>query len=348
MRLKTAMMTIGLTVFSMMVFAQSEQPSTSTVKAEDMTAQKKATEEVLKTARRLCGEKKYREAMPLIEEATDSGSAEAQFLIGKLLMEGNGVKKNQEEAIAWLKKAAAQDYGEAHFYLGLAWSKGKGVPKDEYTACRYFYRALRVGFSEAQEYIDKMSNDGMQVQRIYMAEVGMETSCANIKSYVVAVTTEKEFFEQEGFACGTVNGTGILSYSVRNDITTVIFGACTDPSDEISSYTMISEGQGFSATAPYQEGSPRIWLKVIFSEAEKLRKTGANVEFEYTGCKVTEEKNLHFSLRAYRYKGRLLFMTQRSTFPVERFVFTNGTGYNEAICKLVFEKGLLKSVDWIQ
>ena len=39
MRLKTAMMTIGLTVFSMMVFAQSEQPSTSTVKAEDMTAQ---------------------------------------------------------------------------------------------------------------------------------------------------------------------------------------------------------------------------------------------------------------------------------------------------------------------
>lgn len=46
-------------------------------------------------------------------KAARQGDAAAQYMIGKMYLEGQGVSKDEQQALTWLKKAAAQGNKEA-------------------------------------------------------------------------------------------------------------------------------------------------------------------------------------------------------------------------------------------
>jgi TPR repeat protein len=56
----------------------------------------------------------YKEASPLAAQ----GNAEAELLLGKMYLMGQGVLKDSDEAVKWLKKSAMQGNAEAQFFLG--------------------------------------------------------------------------------------------------------------------------------------------------------------------------------------------------------------------------------------
>ena len=56
----------------------------------------------------------FRELAPLAEE----GNADAQLILGKMYMEGQGVVKDLEQAMKWFKASAAQGNADAQFFLG--------------------------------------------------------------------------------------------------------------------------------------------------------------------------------------------------------------------------------------
>ena len=88
-----------------------------------------------------------REWTPLAEQ----GDADAQFTLGYLYKNGEGVPQDYETAVKWYTLAAEQGEAYAQFNLGLMYAKGTGVPQDYKTAVKWYRLAAEQGKASAQE-----------------------------------------------------------------------------------------------------------------------------------------------------------------------------------------------------
>jgi uncharacterized protein len=60
----------------------------------------------------------------------DNGDPLAQFNLGLLYYEGQGVPQDYAQAASWFRRAADQDYTKAQHNLGAMYGSGKGVKRD--------------------------------------------------------------------------------------------------------------------------------------------------------------------------------------------------------------------------
>lgn len=116
----------------------------------------------------------------LLKQA-ESGDLLAQYIIGKMYMDGNAVDQDYNEAAKWLKDGAAsgyaaaqtalgwlcgenddtakaielysmaaeQEYANAQVNLGIAYAEGIGVPPDDAEAIRWYQKAADQGYAPA-------------------------------------------------------------------------------------------------------------------------------------------------------------------------------------------------------
>ena len=68
----------------------------------------------------------YKEWLPLAEE----GNSAAQFNLGLLYYDGNGVPQNFSEAARWFQEAADRGWAKAQYNLGAMYGAGRGVKRD--------------------------------------------------------------------------------------------------------------------------------------------------------------------------------------------------------------------------
>src|SRR5215469_10939351 len=72
----------------------------------------------LASAKRNYEEKNYdaalRESRPLAEQ----GNAEAQVLVGKMYMMGQGIPRDRDQALKWFRAAAEQGNADGQFFVG--------------------------------------------------------------------------------------------------------------------------------------------------------------------------------------------------------------------------------------
>lgn len=80
----------------------------------------------------------YKQATNWYTKAAEQGYARAQFNLGLQYEEGQGVKQDYEEAVSWYTKAAERDYTDAQYNLGLMYAHGKGVKQDYRQAYAWF------------------------------------------------------------------------------------------------------------------------------------------------------------------------------------------------------------------
>lgn len=72
----------------------------------------------LKSAKRAYQQKDYATAFKESSVLAEQGNADAQLILGKMYMLGQGVAMDSDLAIKWFKAAAAQGDSEAEFFLG--------------------------------------------------------------------------------------------------------------------------------------------------------------------------------------------------------------------------------------
>lgn len=80
-------------------------------------------------------------AADLLEEVAYGGHAEAQFLLGKLFLDGEGVRPDPQRAVTWLERAVANGSREAALMLGNIYNAGLGVAADAVKGAHYLQRA---------------------------------------------------------------------------------------------------------------------------------------------------------------------------------------------------------------
>jgi hypothetical protein len=71
------------------------------------------------------------------------GSGDAEYKLGCLYQNGQGVPRNLDEAVTWFLAAANHDMTAAAATLGLLYSLGLGVPKDADLSADWFSRAAQ-------------------------------------------------------------------------------------------------------------------------------------------------------------------------------------------------------------
>jgi len=70
------------------------------------------------SAMRAYEKRDYAGAFKEFAAVAEQGDAEAQLILGKMYMIGQGVEKDSDQAIKWYKAAADQDNADAQFFLG--------------------------------------------------------------------------------------------------------------------------------------------------------------------------------------------------------------------------------------
>ncbi len=88
----------------------------------------------------------YETAERLFRPLAEQGHVWAQYGLGVMYANGQGVPQDYAEAAKWFRRAAEQGFAKAQFNLGLMYGKGKGVPKD------YVLAHMWVNFAAAQEH----------------------------------------------------------------------------------------------------------------------------------------------------------------------------------------------------
>ncbi len=110
-------------------------------------------------------QKDYTKAFYWLEKAGNGGSLEAQYSLGVMYSNGEGINQDYKKAIEWFEKAASKDYSEAQYNLGVMYAKGEGVQKDFKKAIEWFEKAASKDYSEAQYNLGVMYAKGEGVQK---------------------------------------------------------------------------------------------------------------------------------------------------------------------------------------
>ncbi len=76
------------------------------------------------------------------------GDADAQFNLGVMYENGQGVPQGYAEAVKWYRKAAEQGFAPAQHNLGVMYQKGQGVPQGEAEAVKWWRKAAEQGFEQ--------------------------------------------------------------------------------------------------------------------------------------------------------------------------------------------------------
>lgn len=106
----------------------------------------------------------YAEAARWFHRAAEQGGVEAQYYLAGLHEAGRGVARDYSEAVRWNLKAAEAGHADAQYALALLYATGKGTPKDKPASVKWFRAAAEQGLSEAQFNLAQRYQHGQGVE----------------------------------------------------------------------------------------------------------------------------------------------------------------------------------------
>ena len=161
-----------------------------------------AIEEKFKNARALVKDQQYEQAYQAFLPLARQGHAEADYNLGLLCEQGQGVVRDYDEALKYHSKAAAQKYKKAlrraeefnqadfQYMVGKSYYEGIGTPLDKTKAIKWYERAAAQGHHEALyklgkifagqgpfsdlkkalDYLTRASNSGFPKASLYLGD----------------------------------------------------------------------------------------------------------------------------------------------------------------------------------
>ena len=102
----------------------------------------------------------YNTALGVWRSLAQKGDARAQYSLGMMYNDGEGVPKSDKMAATWYLKAARQGHAKAQYNLGVAYYSGKGVPHNYTEAAAWIRKAAKQGDVIAQTVLGAMYGKG--------------------------------------------------------------------------------------------------------------------------------------------------------------------------------------------
>jgi TPR repeat protein len=100
---------------------------------------------------------RYAQAIQLLTPLANESNSQAQFRLGMMYFQGQGVPEDEKLAVYWFKKAATQGNANAMFELGNVYLLGRQaallVPDPDREAALWYFQAASAGHAEAQYHL---------------------------------------------------------------------------------------------------------------------------------------------------------------------------------------------------
>ena len=93
-----------------------------------------------------------------LRERAEAGNPDAQYDLGCVYYDGDGVERNYDEALKWYRVAAAQNHNSGLCDVGFCYRNGHGVEQDYAKAIEAFERAMELNpsfYEKANQNIQK-------------------------------------------------------------------------------------------------------------------------------------------------------------------------------------------------
>ena len=101
----------------------------------------------------------YKTALRELRLLSEQGLAEAQWGLGHLYENGQGVPQDYAEAVRWYRLAAEQGDASAQYNLGVLYHIGQGVPQNLQLAYMWFSLAAAQEFEQAATNRDEAASN---------------------------------------------------------------------------------------------------------------------------------------------------------------------------------------------
>jgi hypothetical protein len=107
------------------------------------------------------------DAVQRLRQQAEQGDVRAQFNLGVMYANAQGVPQDSGQAIQWYQRAAQQGYAPAQYNLGFMYAYGLGVPQDSGQAIQWYQRAAQQGYAPAQCNLGNMYLAGRGIPQDY-------------------------------------------------------------------------------------------------------------------------------------------------------------------------------------
>ncbi|MDY0351880.1 MAG: tetratricopeptide repeat protein [Desulfobulbaceae bacterium] len=94
-----------------------------------------------------------------VKQRAEQGEAEAQFKLGALYKNGEGVEQNYDKALEWYTKSAEQGYADAQVILGAMYYTGQGVEQDKSKAFEWWSKAAAQDNEAGKRSLDMLCSE---------------------------------------------------------------------------------------------------------------------------------------------------------------------------------------------
>ena len=120
----------------------------------------------------------FKTAFPIFEDLASKGNATAQYVLGIMYENGEGVKQDYIKAKEWYTKSANKGLAEAQYNLGGIYFNGKGVKQDYRQAIYWYKKAANQKHAQAQHNVGVMYANGYGAKQDYkIAKIYFGQAC---------------------------------------------------------------------------------------------------------------------------------------------------------------------------
>ena len=98
----------------------------------------------------------YQKALKEFSILAEEGWHDAQFNLGLMYDNGEGVPRDYQEALKWYSRSAEQGNAWAQYNLGLMYLQGKGVVRDDIQAYAWYNLSASQGLEGARDIRDSI------------------------------------------------------------------------------------------------------------------------------------------------------------------------------------------------
>ena len=95
----------------------------------------------------------------MVQVSAEQGYAQAQYNLGVMYENGQGVTQDFKEALQWYRLSAAQGDAYAQNNLGVMYANGRGVTQDYIIALKWWSISASNGFEQAREGIVQVKKE---------------------------------------------------------------------------------------------------------------------------------------------------------------------------------------------
>ena len=114
------------------------------------------------------GKSDFVTAMKELRPLAERDDVNAQYNVGVMYGQGDGVERNDPEARKWFRKAAQQEHVGAQMNLDIIYSRDGGVPRNDAMAATWCRKAAERGFPDAQVQLGIINGVGRGVPRDFV------------------------------------------------------------------------------------------------------------------------------------------------------------------------------------